>query len=132
MPEPFHLVPSLDHTAFNGVEFSGFGGLSSDISNIKVKGLSDFFITEHELLFADILGLGDEGGNVESGLHVASVSHFGIPGTVVDDYKFGIHLSIDLYAINKVFGFGCRLLSFLIPLMMNNFDIDIKFENFLN
>ena len=101
VPEPFHFVPSLDYTAFNRVEFGGFSGLSCDIADIKIKGFGDFFITEHELLFADILGLSDKGGNVKGGLHVAGVSHFGVPGTIVDDYEFGIHLSIDLYAINK-------------------------------
>lgn len=99
VPEPFHLIPSLDNTAFDRVKSGGFGSLSGDISDIEVKGFGDFFITEHELLFADILGLSDEGGNVESGLHIAGVSHFSVAGTIVDDYEFSIHLAIDLYAI---------------------------------
>lgn len=96
MPEPFHFVPSLDDTAFDRVEFGSFGCFSSHISDIKVKCLCDFFIAEHELLFADVLGLCDEGRNVEGGFHVTGVSHFCVTSTIIDYYEFVIHWKIDL------------------------------------
>jgi hypothetical protein len=92
VPEPLHFVPSPDNTTLNWVQFGCLGGLTGDIADVKVESFGDFFIAEHEILFADVFSLRDKRGNVEGRLHVASVSHFGVACAVVDDYEFSIHL----------------------------------------
>lgn len=91
VPEFLHIVPSLDHAALDGVYFGGSWLLAGNVADFEVEGLWDFFVAKHQLLFAYVLGLCDEGGDVEGGLDVACVAHLCVACAVVDYDVFCVH-----------------------------------------
>ena len=94
MPELLHQVPVANDAPLDRVHhFMSTIKIPGLFPDAKVQSVADFAVAptpSHVLTL--IARLCDEGGDVEGGLSIASIAHFGIPSPIVDDHNFAIKI----------------------------------------
>jgi|FrelakmetLWP11LW_1041352.scaffolds.fasta_scaffold243621_1 hypothetical protein len=91
MPEFLHEIPVFDNTSFDGVDFRSLVHIFGDITDLKVECLRYFFIAQCKGFLTDILCLSDECRDIESGLKIACIAHFGVACSVINNDNLIVH-----------------------------------------
>ena len=94
MPVFFHQIPIPDNTSFDRIDnFLRPRELPSLLSDNEIEGLCDFFIAHGPARLPNFISfVGDECRDVKGGLCIASIAHFCVSCSIVDDNHFGIDI----------------------------------------
>jgi hypothetical protein len=94
MPEFLHQIPVPDDTSFDGVDnFLSPSELSGFLSDDEIKSLRNFPIAHSPACFGALITcVGDKSRDVEGGLGIPCIPHFGITCSIIDDCYFGIDI----------------------------------------
>ena len=94
MPILFHQVPIPDNTSFDRIDYLLRPcEVPSLLSDNKIESLCDFFIAHGPARLPNFVPfVCDECRDVKGGLCIASIAHFGVSCSIVDDDHFGIDI----------------------------------------